>query len=237
MNNNKFVKYVKEILPGLLVSVVVALIGIFIAKFVPQLGAGTISIFLGMFIGNLFLNQDIFQKGYKFSETDILSYSIVLLGATLSVSTLLELGIGGFTFIILQMAITIIGVLYIGKKLGFSENFRFLMASGNAVCGSSAIAATAPVIDADDKDKGIAITIVNITGIVLMFILPLIAKALFKSDVMPTGALIGGTLQSVGQVAASGAMVGEEVKDIAMIFKILRVVLLVVVVFIFGVAF
>lgn len=234
MNNNKFVKYVKEILPGLLVSVVVALIGIFIAKFVPQLGAGTISIFLGMFIGNLFLNQDIFQKGYKFSETDILSYSIVLLGATLSVSTLLELGIGGFTFIILQMAITIIGVLYIGKKLGFSENFRFLMASGNAVCGSSAIAATAPVIDADDKDKGIAITIVNITGIVLMFILPLIAKALFKSDVMPTGALIGGTLQSVGQVAASGAMVGEEVKDIAMIFKILRVVLLVVVVFIFG---
>ena len=67
-----------------------------------------------------------------------------------------------------------------------------------------------------------------------MFILPLIAKALFKSDVMPTGALIGGTLQSVGQVAASGAMVGEEVKDIAMIFKILRVVLLVVVVFIFG---
>ena len=67
MNNNKFVKYVKEILPGLLVSVVVALIGIFIAKFVPQLGAGTISIFLGMFIGNLFLNQDIFQKGYKFS--------------------------------------------------------------------------------------------------------------------------------------------------------------------------
>ena len=108
------------------------------------------------------------------------------------------------------------------------------MASGNAVCGSSAIAATAPVIDADDKEKGIAITIVNITGIVLMFILPVIANALFKADTMQTGALIGGTLQSVGQVAASGAMVGESVKDMAMIFKILRVVLLVVVVFIFG---
>ena len=67
-----------------------------------------------------------------------------------------------------------------------------------------------------------------------MFILPLIANALFKDDTMQTGALIGGTLQSVGQVAASGAMVGEEVKDIAMIFKILRVVLLVVVVFVFG---
>lgn len=234
MKNNKFINYIKNILPGFLVSVAVALIAVFIAKFVPKLGAGTISIFLGMFVGNLFLNQDIFQKGYKFSETNILSYSIVLLGATLSVNTLLELGIGGFVFIILQMTTTIVAALYIGKKLGFSQNFRFLMASGNAVCGSSAIAATAPVIDADDKEKGIAITIVNITGIVLMFILPIMAKVLFKSDAMQTGALIGGTLQSVGQVAASGAMVGEEVKDIAMIFKILRVVLLVIVVFIFG---
>ena len=234
VSNNKFINYMKDILPGLLVSIVVALVGIFIAKFIPKLGAGTISIFLGMFVGNLFLNQDIFQKGYKFSETNILSYSIVLLGATLSVNTLLELGIGGFIFIILQMTITIIGAIYIGKKLGFSQNLRFLMASGNAVCGSSAIAATAPVIDADDKEKGIAITIVNITGIVLMFILPIIARALFNSETMQTGALIGGTLQSVGQVAASGAMVGEAVKDMAMIFKILRVVLLVVVVFIFG---
>ena len=67
-----------------------------------------------------------------------------------------------------------------------------------------------------------------------MFVLPIIARALFNSETMQTGALIGGTLQSVGQVAASGAMVGEEVKDMAMIFKILRVVLLVVVVFVFG---
>lgn len=232
--NNKIINYIREILPGFLVALSVALVAIVIAKFLPKLGAGTISIFLGIIVGNLFLNQDIFQKGYKFSETDILSYSIVLLGATLSVSTLLDLGLGGFIFIVIQMTITIVGAIFIGKKLGFNENFRFLMASGNAVCGSSAIAATAPVIDADDKDKGIAITIVNITGIVLMFALPLIGRALFKADVIQTGALIGGTLQSVGQVAASGAMVGEEVKDIAMIFKILRVVLLVVVVFVFG---
>ena len=224
MKENKFIEYIKGIVPGFLVALAVALVGMFIAKFVPKLGAGTISIFLGMFVGNLFLNQDVFQKGYKFSETDILSYSIVLLGATLSIGTLLELGIGGFAFIIIQMAITIVGAIYIGKKLGFSQNFRFLMASGNAVCGSSAIAATAPVIEADDKDKGISITIVNITGIVLMFILPLISKALFKNDTLATGASIGGTLQSVGQVAASGAMVGEQVKDMAMIYKILRVV-------------
>lgn len=116
MKENKFIEYIKGIVPGFLVALAVALVGMFIAKFVPKLGAGTISIFLGMFVGNLFLNQDVFQKGYKFSETDILSYSIVLLGATLSIGTLLELGIGGFAFIIIQMAITIVGAIYIGKN-------------------------------------------------------------------------------------------------------------------------
>lgn len=227
-------KNIKQILPGLLVSIGVGLISIFLSRLVPKLGAATISIFLGMIVGNLFLNQDIFQKGYKFSETDLLSYSIVLLGATLSVSTLMKLGINGILFIVVQMAVTIIGTLYIGKKLGFGQNFRFMMASGNAVCGSSAIAATAPVIDADDKEKGIVITIVNVIGIFLMFLLPVIAKFLYNHSPMPTSALIGGTLQSVGQVVASGSMINEEVKELSTIFKIVRVILLVVVVLIFG---
>ena len=92
-SNNNFLKNIKDILPGFIVSVLVAYLSIIIAKFVPKLGAASIAIFLGMFVGNLFLNQDIFQKGYKFSETDLLSYSIVLLGATLSISTISEIGI------------------------------------------------------------------------------------------------------------------------------------------------
>ena len=233
-HNNKFIKNIKDILPGLIVSVLVAYLSMIIAKFIPKLGAASIAIFLGMFVGNLFLNQDIFQKGYKFSETDLLSYSIVLLGATLSISTISEIGFSGVIFIVLQMTVTIIGALYIGKKLGFSDNFRYMMASGNAVCGSSAIAATSPVIGADDKEKGISITIVNVTGIVLMFLLPIISQFLYSNELTQTSAMIGGTLQSVGQVVASGAMVSEHVKDLSTIFKIVRIIFLVVVVFVLG---
>ena len=225
---------IKNILPGLIVSTLIGFVSIILAKFLPSLGAATISIFLGMILGNLFLNKEVFRQGYKFSETELLSYSIVLLGATLSLSTIMELGIGGIIFIVIQMTVTIIGAIYIGKKLGFNENFRFLMASGNAVCGSSAIAATAPVIEADDKDKGIAITIVNVTGVVLMLLLPVLAGILYKHELIKTSAIIGGTLQSVGQVVASGAIVNEATKDLATIFKIVRVILLVVVVFVFG---
>lgn len=228
------VKNIKSILPGFIVALIVALSSMFLAKFVPALGAAPIAIFLGMFVGNIFLNQKVFQRGYKYSESDLLSYSIVLLGATLSISTISEIGLNGVIFIVLQMTATIIGALYIGKKLGFAQNFRFLMASGNAVCGSSAIAATAPVIDADDNDKGIAITIVNVTGIVLMFLLPLLGDILYKNDTLHTSAIIGGILQSMGQVVASGAMVNEGVKDLSTIFKIVRIIFLVVVVFVFG---
>lgn len=225
---------IKSILPGLAVSTLIGFISIILAKFVPSLGAATISIFLGMILGNLFLNKERFYEGYKFSETELLSYSIVLLGATLSISTIMELGVGGIIFIVIQMFVTIVGAIYIGKKLGFSENFRLLMASGNAVCGSSAIAATAPVIEAEDKDKGIAITIVNVTGVILMLLLPVIAGFLYNHELIKTSAIIGGTLQSVGQVVASGAMVNEATKDLSTIFKIVRVILLVVVVFGFG---
>ncbi|WP_250675313.1 putative sulfate exporter family transporter [Paraclostridium ghonii] len=225
---------IKNILPGLMVSTLIGFISIILAKFIPSLGGATISIFLGMILGNLFLDKEVFREGYKFSETELLSYSIVLLGATLSISTIMKLGIGAIIFIVIQMTVTIVGAMYIGKKLGFSENFRFLMASGNAVCGSSAIAATAPVIEADDKDKGIAITIVNVTGVVLMLLLPALSGFLYKHELIKTSAMIGGTLQSIGQVVASGAMVSEATKDLATIFKIVRVILLVVVVFAFG---
>ena len=108
------------------------------------------------------------------------------------------------------------------------------MASGNAVCGSSAIAATAPVIDAKDDEKGIVITIVNVTGIILMFLLPAIAKFIYNNDLLHTSGMIGGILQSVGQVVASGSMVNEGVKDLSTIFKIVRIIFLVLVVFSFG---
>ncbi len=228
------IRKVKEIIPGLFIAAVVALISMGLAHFIPKVGAATIAIFLGMLVGNLFFKQKVFQKGYKFAESDLLSYSIVCLGGTISISTLMDLGIGGILFVVIQMTVTIIGTLYIGKKLGFGQNFRFLMASGNAVCGSSAIAATAPVIDAEDKEKGIAITIVNVTGIFLMFIIPVLTKYLYHHETLRTSAMTGGILQSVGQVVASGAMVNEEVKALATIFKIVRVILLVVVVLVFG---
>lgn len=225
---------VSKVLPGLILCMIIAYIGKYLGNFVPSIGGASLAIFIGMAVRNTFCNNKIYEKGAKFAESELLSYSIILLGGTSSVQTILKLGVSGVAFITLQMSVTIILAILIGKKLGFSENFCFLMASGNAVCGSSAIAATAPVIEADDNEKGMAITIVNVTGTVLMLLLPLIAQALFSSEIIKTSALIGGILQSVGQVVASGNLVNAQVKDLSTIFKIVRIIFLVFVVLSFG---
>ena len=224
-----------HIIPGLIVCIIIAIVSKMAGKEIPELGAATISIFLGIIIGNTIGKSAVFHKGTKFSESTLLSISVALLGATIQMSTLLELGIGGILFIIFQMAITIYMVIWIGSRMKFGTDFKLLMASGNSVCGSSAIASTASVIHAHSRDKGITITMVNVTGTVLMIVLPIISTFLYKNDLEKTSALIGGILQSVGQVVASGAMISEEVKDLATIFKIVRIIFLVAVVFILSI--
>ncbi|MGL5379096.1 YeiH family protein [Clostridium sp.] len=224
-------KKIVDTIPGMLICVAIAILSKMLAVFVPSLGAATLSIFIGILVGNTFGNKPFFHRGTKFCEGTLLSISVVLLGATLSVSSILHIGIMGILFIILQMIITTAGTIFIGRKMKFSEDFTLLMASGNAVCGSSAIASTAPVINAHSKDKGISITMVNVTGTVLMILLPLITSFLYNNEVFRTSAFLGGILQSVGQVVASASIVSEEVKELATIFKIVRIIFLVGVVF------
>ena len=225
---------IKKIFPGFVVCVAIAILGKTIANFVPSLGAATFAIFLGIIAGNTLFNNKKYDEGSKFSESQLLAYSIVLMGTTLNLSDIGSVGIGGILFIIIQMALTIMTAFIIGRKLGFNRRFSLLMSAGNAVCGSSAIASVSQVVHPDSKDKGLSITIVNVTGTILMFLLPLIAGIMYKHETIQTSALIGGTLQSVGQVIASGGFVNQSVVEMATIFKILRIILIVVVVILFS---
>ncbi|VDG20037.1 YeiH family protein [Lactiplantibacillus mudanjiangensis] len=221
-------------LSGLIASLVIAVISQVVAIFIPTLGAATIAILIGIVLGNTILKQPGLAYGTKFAESKLLEYSVMLLGATMTFQTIGKIGGGGIVLILCQMTITIVGALWLGKKLGFGESKRLLMAGGNAVCGSSAIASIAPVIEADEDDKGMIITLVNLMGTVLMLTLPWLGMGLFGGNSILKGALIGGTLQSVGQVVAAASMVNQATVQYATIFKIMRIMMLVVVVLIFG---
>ena len=223
----------KPILPGLRLSIGVAIIAKLFALFLPKLGGATLAILLGIILGNTFFKQPALAAGTKFSESKLLEYSVVLLGLTVTFQTIGEMGIKGLIFILLIMTTVIIGAYWIGRKLGFNEKMALMMAGGNAVCGSSAIGAIAPAIEANDEEKGQIITLVNLLGTVMMLTLPFLGMSLFGDALLSKSALLGGTLQSVGQVVAGASLINPETVKYAMLFKITRIIFLVVVVFLF----
>lgn len=225
----KMLEKAVSILPGFLICLITGAAGKILGSFLPAVGAASFAILIGILAGNTFLNKKQFDAGTKFSESRLLEYSIVLTGATLNLSDVLSVGVGGVLFILCQMALTIAFAYLIGRRLGFSRKFSLLMCAGNAVCGSSAIGSVAPVVGAGSKDKGLSVTIVNVTGTFLMVLMPVITGIAYGQETLHTSAAIGGILQSIGQVIASAKFVNDDVVQMATIFKIVRIIFLVMV--------
>ena len=234
MKINALKKELDGVLPGLAASIAISLVSQFFARFLPTLGAALIAILLGMLLGNTVLNRSELGSGTKFSEKRLLEYAIVLNGLILDFQVLKSAGIKGFVFILLQMGLTIFVTYRLGKVFGFGKRFSLLMGAGNAVCGSSAIGTVSPIVQADNKEKGISITIVNLTGTALMVLLPVLGAVLYGSDTLRTSALIGGTVQSVGQVVAAAKLVNDDVVTLATVFKLMRVLLIIGVAVLYG---
>ena len=234
MKINALKKELDGVLPGLAASIAISLFSQFFARFLPTLGAALIAILLGMLLGNTVLNRPELGSGTKFSEKRLLEYAIVLNGLILDFQVLKSAGIKGFVFILLQMGLTIFVTYRLGKVFGFGKRFSLLMGAGNAVCGSSAIGTVSPIVQADNKEKGISITIVNLTGTALMVLLPVLGAVLYGSDTLRTSALIGGTVQSVGQVVAAAKLVNDDVVTLATVFKLMRVLLIIGVAVLYG---
>ena len=230
---NALLKKYTPLLLGLGLSVSVAVLAKIVAIFLPDLGGATLAILFGIVLGNTFFKQEVLAVGTKFSESVLLEYSVVLLGFTVTFQTISHLGFNGLGYIIAMMATVISATILIGKRLGFSDNMSTMMAGGNAVCGSSAIGAIAPSIGAKDDEKGQVITLVNLLGTVMMLTLPFLGTMLYGKDLLANSALLGGTLQSVGQVVAGASLINPETVSYAMLFKITRIIFLVVVVFVF----
>ncbi|WEV45687.1 putative sulfate exporter family transporter [Streptococcaceae bacterium ESL0687] len=221
---------IKQLLPGILLSICLAFISKLLANFIPQIGSASLALVLGILLGNTKFQEQKWEPGTKFSESKFLEVSVLLLGFSVNVTSILSLGFKSFFYIVILMTLTIMTIVSLGKKISINKKLSLLVAGGTAVCGSSAIASIAPSIKASDEDKGQAIILVNLLGTVMMFVLALLASLLFPQDTLRQAALVGGSLQSVGQVVASAAFLGDSQIKLAMLFKILRIMMLPVVI-------
>ncbi len=211
-------------LPGLLACAAVGGSGILLARIVPDVGSVTLALLLGIAAGNLVPMRHL-DEGVRFAEKRLLPLAIALLGVELQLQLLGRIGIEAIVLIVLVVTLTVLVALSLGRMMGFSRDFSLLIGAGNGICGSSAIAAVGTATGAGDRDIGLSIGAVNLMGTVGIVLLPLLAS-LFGFGELRSGALIGGSLQAVGQVAAAGFAVSAPVGNIAILVKMGRVLML-----------
>jgi uncharacterized integral membrane protein (TIGR00698 family) len=166
-----------------------------------------------------------FRAGIDFSAKALLEVAVVLLGASVSAATLSSLGISFVVGILVLVVLAILVGFGIGRALGLNPRMALLVACGNAICGNSAIAAVAPVIEADGEEVAASIAFTAVLGVIVVLALPLLG-GLMHMNGLQYGALAGLTVYAVPQVLAAAAPFGLAATQTGTVVKLVRVLML-----------
>ena len=222
--------------PGLLAVVVLAAIAYASTLVLPGIfGAVTVGLFLGILVANMRPSTR-FDAGAKLARSWFLPVGIVLLGARLSLADVLSTGLGAIVVLIIDIVLVLTVTLLLGRALGLSPKLSALIGVGTAICGNTAIVATAPVIKAEERDVSFAVATITLFGTAAVVVFPLIGHALGMSDSL-FGHWAGAAVNDTSQVAATGFSYSTEAGETATIVKLTRNTLMVPVVFAVGMWF
>lgn len=166
-----------------------------------------------------------FAPGIHLGAKLLLEIAVVLLGASIGAGTLFANGPGTLAGIACVVAAAIALSYTIGRAFGLPRKMALLIACGNSICGNSAIAAVAPVIDADGRDVAAAIAFTAVLGVLVVLGLPLLARPLGLSPAQ-FGMFAGLTVYAVPQVLAAAAPAGLASVQMGTVVKLVRVLML-----------
>ena len=191
----------------------------------PYLEALVLAIILGVVVRSFWTPGPFWDHGIQFSSKILLEIAVVLLGASISVATVVALGpilLGGIAGIVTAAIAISYGIC---RGVGLPQRMSVLIACGNSICGNSAIAAVAPVIGADSDDVASSIAFTAVLGVVVVLGLPLLVPILMLSLVQ-YGILAGLTVYAVPQVLAATLPIGALSNQIGTVVKLVRVLML-----------
>jgi len=189
------------------------------------LEALVIAILLGAVLRTLWTPGARFEPGLAVASGLLLECSIVLLGAGADLRQFARVG-GVLGAAILGIVLVALATGYlVGRAVGLTRTHAVLVASGNAICGNSAIAAVAPVIGAKREEVASAIAYTAVLGVLVILGLPFLAPV-FSLDDYRYGVLAGLTVYAVPQVIAAAYPVSVLAGQTATLVKLARVLLL-----------
>ncbi len=214
-------------------SVVIAVLARFLESLLPIhiIGASVIALFIGMAINSVWRPRWL-DPGLKFTSKKILKFAIVLLGASLSVGVILSVGKLSLMVMLFTLLTCFGGGYLVGKALGLNWKLSNLISAGTGICGGSAIAAIAPVIDAEDSDIAYAMSATFLFDMAMIVLFPIMGRMMGLSD-MAYGLWAGTAVNDTSSVVAAGYAYSEAAGDFATMVKLTRTLAIIPTVLVF----
>ena len=219
---------------GVAICFALAGVSVLLENLIPGglLGSSIIALFMGTII-NSFFHPVWIKPALKFASKRILKVAIILLGASLSVNTIMSVGKMTFFVMIFTFAMCFGAGYFIRRIFGLNWKLSNLISAGTGICGGSAIAAIAPAIDAEDKDVAFAMSSTFLFDMVMVALYPIMGKALEMTDIA-YGIWAGTSVNDTSSVVASGYAFSEMAGDFATMVKLTRTVAIIPTVLVFA---
>lgn len=212
-------------IPGILLTFLIAIPAYLLGNFFPIIGSPILGILFGMILA-YWKRPTIFNEGIRYTSKKLLQYSIILLGFNMNLYNVLNVGKETFFLMCFTLTATFLTAFMAGKLLKVNGKTATLIGVGTSICGGSAIAATAPVIQADDEQVAHSISTIFLFNVIAAFLFPFIGHLLGMSD-YNFGLWTGTAVNDTSSVVAAGYTFGNEAGDLAVIVKLTRTLMIV----------
>jgi len=218
-----------RMLPGLAIALLIAVPAWFLGKRFPLVGSPIFAILAGMVLS--FLKRPaLLEEGIGFTGKKFLQYSIIFLGFSLDFGVVLKVGSASLAVMVFTLSAAFLTAFFVGRALKVEPKVATLVGVGTAICGGSAIAATAPVIDASEEEVAYSISTIFLFNIIAVFIFPPLGHLMGMSQ-DAFGLWSGTAINDTSSVVAAGFSYGDEAGRYATVVKLTRTLMIIPITF------
>ena len=222
-------KQKNNLLPGCLLCLLVGAAAWAMSNYIPTVGklvGGPVFAILSGMILAFWKRPSGMEAGITFCSKKILQYSIIFIGFGMNIRNVLAAGEQSLAVMLCTIAASLLTALLMGRVLKVPSNTATLIGVGTSICGGSAIAATAPVIDADDREVAYSISTIFLFNILAVFLFPALGRILHMTDT-GFGIWAGTAINDTSSVVAAGFAFSDAAGELATIVKLTRTLMII----------
>lgn len=233
MEQNNVRKWAEENIKGIFLSLTIAIAAAYLGRLVPVVGGAVFGIILGIIFGNVIGRPEGTAHGIKFTSKKVLQWSIIVLGGGLSLKQVLASGLSSLYVMCFTLTAAFAAAYLCGALLKVPIRMTGLIGMGTAICGGSAIAAIAPIIEAEDQEIAYAISTVFMFNVIAVLVFPLLGHMMGMTQA-GFGLWAGTAINDTSSVVAAAYSYGNAAGAEATIVKLTRTTMIVPISLIFA---